>query len=102
MTVLTEMFGIKGDFGDMMIEPKLLACQFDKKGMAGIRSYFAQKKITVIYENIEHKEFGDYKVEEIYINEKRYYWKSSKPIVEKKELEVLKSDMEHVIRVKLA
>lgn len=102
LTVLTEMFGLKGSLGDMLIEPKLMACQFDEKGIAAIRSYFAQRKITVIYENIEHKEIGDYEVEEVYINEIRYRWNGNQPIIEKGVLDALDSNKEHIIRVKLA
>ena len=102
LTVLTEMFGVKGIYGDLLIEPKLMASQFDEKGNASIRSYFAGKKIIVIYENIEKKEFGDYEVDEIQINETRYEWKGSQPVIPRNRLEELDESNEHIIRVKLA
>ena len=102
LTVLTEMFGLKGDLGNLLIEPKLMACQFDEKGNAEITSYFARQKITVIYENAEHKEIGDYEVEEIYIDECKYFWNSTQPSIEKEVLESLDQKKEHIIRVKLA
>ncbi len=79
-----------------------MASQFDTNGNAAITSYFAGKKLTVIYENFEKKEFGDYEVEEILMNEVRYEWEGSQPIIQRCDLEVLEEDREHVIRVKLA
>ncbi|MFT4146468.1 MAG: cellobiose phosphorylase [Mobilitalea sp.] len=102
LTVLNEMFGVKGSLGDLLIEPKLMASQFDVNGNAAITSYFAGKKLTVIYENFEKKEFGDYEVEEILINENRYDWEGSLPVILRDHLEELEDEQEHFIRVKLA
>jgi cellobiose phosphorylase len=102
LTVLTEMFGVRGSLGDLLIEPKLMASQFDENGVAVITSYFAGKKLTVIYENFEKKEFGDYEVEEILMNDVRYEWEGNQPLIQRCDLEVLEEDREHAIRVKLA
>ena len=102
LTVLTEMFGVRGSLGDLLIEPKLMASQFDADGNAAITSYFAGKKLTVIYENIEKKEFGDYEVEELRINDQTYEWMGSQPVILRRDLEELEQEREHIIRVKLA
>ena len=34
LTLLTEVFGVKGDLGDLILEPKLVAAQFDSQGDA--------------------------------------------------------------------
>ena len=102
LTVLTEMFGVRGSLGDLLIEPKLMASQFDENGVAVITSYFAGKKLTVIYENFEKKEFGDYEVEEILMNDVRYEWEGNQPVIQRCDLEVLEEGREHAIRVKLA
>ena len=49
LTVLTEMFGIKGSFGDMVFEPKLLPSQFDSDGTASVSFELGGKPVTVIY-----------------------------------------------------
>ena len=49
MTVLTEMFGIHGHFGDLVFEPKLMEEQFDVNGRASAEFVFAGKKLRVIY-----------------------------------------------------
>ena len=43
LTVLTEMFGIKGSYGDMIFEPALLPEQFDKDGIASVSFEFNGK-----------------------------------------------------------
>ena len=35
LTVLSEIFGVKGAYGDLMIAPKLVAEQFDAADMRG-------------------------------------------------------------------
>ena len=49
LTVLTEMFGIKGSYGNMVFEPKLLPSQFDSEGKASVDFEFNGKPVTVIY-----------------------------------------------------
>ena len=50
MTVLTEMYGIKGNFGDLCFEPKLLKSQFDTDGKASASLTFAGRKLVVTYQ----------------------------------------------------
>ena len=56
MTVLTEMYGIKGRYGDLCFEPKLLKSQFDAEGQASASLTFAGRKLLVKYqlENAEN------------------------------------------------
>ncbi|MDE7327668.1 MAG: cellobiose phosphorylase [Lachnospiraceae bacterium] len=49
MTVLTEMFGIRGHFGDLVFEPKLMEEQFDQNGCAKAKFVFAGRKLQVTY-----------------------------------------------------
>lgn len=49
MTMLTEMYGIRGCYGDLVLEPKLLAEQFDENGEAAANLTFAGRKLCVIY-----------------------------------------------------
>ena len=60
MTMITEVFGVRGEAGDLILHPKLLACQFDEKGTASISTSFADKRFTVIYKNNDGKDFGSY------------------------------------------
>ena len=62
MTMITEVFGVRGEAGDMMIKPKLLKKQFDESKTASIRFYFAGKEFEVVFKNAEGLEFGAYKI----------------------------------------
>lgn len=62
LTVLTEMFGIKGNFGALKLEPKLLGQQFDAKGEASATSLFAGRMFKVVYNNREDAEYGEYAI----------------------------------------
>ena len=60
LTMITEVFGVRGEAGDLILYPKLLACQFDADKTASISVPFAGKNFTVIYRNINCKDFGAY------------------------------------------
>lgn len=68
LTVQTEMFGIRGEDGDLVLQPKLLAEQFDENGLAMIRFGFAGQKLCVCYENRNRREIGDYTVDEVTVD----------------------------------
>lgn len=56
MTVVTEVYGVKGCFGDLVFEPKLLDEQLDENGATGIRLHFAGAELHIRYEAAEKKE----------------------------------------------
>ena len=62
LTMITEVFGVKGDLGDLVITPSLLPEQFDEKGSAGLKLEFARKKFEIIMHNPEKK---DLRIEQI-------------------------------------
>ncbi|WP_461206657.1 GH36-type glycosyl hydrolase domain-containing protein [Clostridium sp. DL1XJH146] len=67
LTVVNEVYGIKGEMGDLVIQPKLLKNQFDENGEAKVSSMFRGKNIEVCYKNINSKEYGDYKITKVEI-----------------------------------
>lgn len=64
LTMVTEVFGLQGKSGDLVLYPKLLAEQFDEKGIASITAPFDSKAFHITYENRKHKDFGDYVITE--------------------------------------
>ena len=60
LTMITEVFGVRGEAGDLILYPKLLACQFDENAAASITIPFAGKNFTIIYRNKNGKDFGAY------------------------------------------
>lgn len=68
LTVLTEMFGIKGEYGNLKLEPKLLEEQFNKNNEALAHLTFEGKKLCVKYVNSQKKTYGEYTIKEIIMN----------------------------------
>lgn len=98
LTVLTEMFGVKGSYGDMKLDPKLLLSQFDEDNKASISLVFSDRKFKVEYINELHKDFGEYKIQEIFINNETYEFDNLNTI-DKKYINSLEVDKEHIITV---
>jgi cellobiose phosphorylase len=69
LTMLTEVYGIKGELGDLVVEPKLTAGQFDRDGKTKVGTLFVGKTIELIFENPERLDFGQYSIGEAKVNE---------------------------------
>ena len=70
LTLLTQGFGIRGEYGDFLIEPKLVTAQFKIKNTIGIVSNFADRRIEVKFMNPAKKNFGSYSISRIIFNGK--------------------------------
>ena len=69
LTQLTQVFGVCGKNGDLLLAPKLVKEEFDPKTLtAGISCYFAGKKMIVTYENPKKLDHGSYKIEKVFYN----------------------------------
>jgi hypothetical protein len=64
------MFGVRGLGGDLLIEPKLLKEQFNHTNTASISTIFAEHNLEVILVNEADREYGEYQVAEVYVNDK--------------------------------
>ena len=62
LTMVTEVFGVRGDIGELLIQPKLLKEQFDKDGTASIKLIFADREFEVVYNNPEGLTYGEYSI----------------------------------------
>ena len=69
MTVLTEMFGIKGKAGNLLLKPKLVQKQFDESGIISAKTTFLGENIKVIYNNPLKLDYDEYKIVKIKLNE---------------------------------
>lgn len=99
LTVLTQMYGVRGQGGNLCLNPKLLAQQFDSEGRACVRLNFAGKLLEICYENKQHKDIGDYDVEEVFVNGRQYFYEGSTGIIEREYIKSLPSDVVNEIRV---
>ena len=62
LTMVTEVFGVRGKFADLVIQPKLVKEQFDENGSASVKLYFANKEIEVVYANPKQLDYGQYHI----------------------------------------
>ncbi len=99
LTVVTEMFGAKGDLGNLSFRPKLLLEQFNKENKACIEMTFAGRTLQIEYCNALHKEYQSYEVKQILIDEIPYTFKNDNPVIERQDIEALDSMKEHIIQV---
>lgn len=69
MTVVTQMYGVRGRLGDLCLSPKLLAEQFDKEHRAAVSVEFAGVPIEVVYHNDGLCDYGAYRIEQVRLDE---------------------------------
>lgn len=62
LTMLTEVFGVRGQAGDLVLEPKLLPEQFDEAGTASVCLTFAGRELEVVYHNPQRLDYGHYQL----------------------------------------
>jgi len=67
-TMLTQVFGVRGEMGDLIIQPKLVKEQFGKSGKVSVNTSFAGRRISVNYLNPGNLDHGEYKIRDISIN----------------------------------
>lgn len=68
LTVITQIYGVRGKNGNLLLQPKLVKEQFDDKGKASISLSFANRKFNIIYVNESHKDYGEYEIKSLYFN----------------------------------
>lgn len=100
MTVINEMFGVKGRKGSLCLEPKLLAGQFDGSGRAGLELWFNQHKWNIVYVNQEHKEYGDYQTGDIFLDGKKVEAEGT-VVIDAEMIRSMDETMQHEVIVEL-
>jgi cellobiose phosphorylase len=68
LTLITEVLGVKGALGDLVLAPRLLAVQFDAQDRCGLTTIFAGRAIEVIYHNPARLDAGEYQIQAITID----------------------------------
>ncbi|MCM8801083.1 MAG: cellobiose phosphorylase [Candidatus Omnitrophica bacterium] len=81
LTILTEVFGVKGKEGDLLIEPKLLGEQFKASSTISITRSFAERRLKVFFLNPKRLSWPQYKINQVYLNNKALSSKDDKSIM---------------------
>lgn len=101
LTVLTEMFGVKGDLGNLRLDPKLTLEQFDRNYQASVQMVFANRKIHIQYTNATKKNYGEYKVNQIIIDGNVYPVSENDFVIKREDIKSLDKSKEHIIQINL-
>ncbi|HLO30973.1 MAG TPA: cellobiose phosphorylase [Anaerolineales bacterium] len=101
LTMLSEVYGVKGELGDLVIEPKLTVDQFDTDGKLKLKTLFAGKTLDLLFENPERLDYGQYGIGEVKINAKNFPLEShsDRIVIQRAILDALPEKVH--IRVKL-
>ncbi len=100
LTVITEMFGVKGDCGDLVLKPRLLREQF-KDGEAGLTLHFGDRRWHIVYRNEQGKESGEYCVGSACLDGETLETGDECVRIPLKRIRALSGDMTHEIKVAL-
>lgn len=101
LTMVTEVYGIKGEMGQLTIAPKLMPSQFDAEGKASMTLNFMGKPLEVVIYNKDKKEYGEYQVKSATVDGKDVFkLEGAKAIMDKATLDSL-DDSKHIIEVTL-
>ena len=68
LTLLTQAFGVKGQNGDLLIEPKLSVEQFKYTKEISVMRTFAGRKLKIVFLNLQRKAFGKYHIQRFKLN----------------------------------
>lgn len=105
MTMLTLIFGIRGEYGDLVLQPKLVRSQFGQEGRAKAFAYFRGHRVVVVYENAGLLDYGDYGISAVSINNEPIAVRKDeegKAVIVKEEVDRrFRAGVENVIVVKL-
>lgn len=104
LTLLTQSYGVKGLLGDLLLSPKLVREQFDDEGIAGVQTWFAKRKLHVIFQNPDQLDYGSYKIKHIQLNNDDLPGKfpADRYQIPRQRFDSLESDQAHRITVYLA
>lgn len=100
LTLLTQAFGVRGQSGDLILDPKLLPEQFDVHGQASVLTRFAGRQIRVILLNPERLNYGAYRIARVTIdgNELLLENPAESVRIARQHIAALDSDQGHEIR----
>lgn len=102
LTMITEVFGVRGVLGDLCIEPKLVEEQFDAAGKASISLTFANRQFVIEFFNPGRLSYGTYSIKKAVCDETHVLTGNGDAVSMDKERIRAMDDSRHRIVVELA
>ena len=103
LTMITQVYGVRGDLGNLVLAPKLMSEQFDADGNASVQLNFLKKTFLIRYHNPKKLSYGAYQIEQAWCGDRKLQkmtQMSDMVCMEKQAIEALDSTV-HVIDVTL-
>jgi cellobiose phosphorylase len=103
LTLVTQAFGVRGQRGDLLLDPKLVRTQFDVAGNASVTTLFAGQRITVVYQNPSRLECGSYRVGDVTLDGNRIEFtrENGKLIIPREAISKLEAGKYHILQAML-
>lgn len=102
LTMVTQVYGVRGKLGDLVLAPKLMPEQFNQAGKASISTIFADRELKISYSNPNRLSYQDYKIKSVLLNNKEIEFKLSEEVlIERKLLNSLSETETIELTVKL-
>ena len=73
LTVVTKVFGVRGNYGDLLVSPMLVKEQFSEEGLATIQLKFEGKNLQIQYVNADRLDYGEYHIQSVQTGENIAY-----------------------------
>ena len=86
LTMITEVFGVRGDLGDLVIAPALMPEQYNENGQASLTMNLPEKKVGDLYLQSEKNFPSEYKIKTVWCDEKEMKNKQSTCVRIEREL----------------
>jgi len=102
LTLARLAFGVRGQDGDLLIEPKLCVEQFKKSKTLSVSRMFAGRRIRVSFHNPARLDYGKYKIIRASLNGRNLFIKPSAGItISRKEILRFPATKTHILKVLL-
>ncbi len=86
LTLQTQVYGVRGQMGDLAISPKLTADMFDETGTAQIECVAVGRKVRVQYINPKSLDWGEYAIETASCGDRVWTGRGTTVVIPKEEL----------------
>lgn len=101
VTVITKMYGVRGELGNLVFTPQLLKEQFDENQEAGLTLLFGGKRFQIVYHNPAKLSPSHYKVKSVSLDGQQYEQTKNTACILKEDITSL-SDELHVVKIELS
>lgn len=96
LTLLTMAYGVRGEKGDLLLAPQLVAEEFGSDNKTSVVFQFAGKRVEVSYMNPQRLDAGQYRIEKVLLNGSEIVIKhksSGEALISRKLLSVVGGDV---------